>query len=72
MLTEEQAFWAMMVLAPVLVLICVFYRQLEYPVRLLGFSTDAELPGVFWLRVVGISLGIIVTISTPLIRWWLL
>jgi hypothetical protein len=70
--TEDQAFWLLMALAPVLVLLCVFYRRLDGALVLLGLRPRSDLPAIFWLRVVGAFVGIFVAIAAPLIRWWLL
>ena len=69
MLTDDQIFWAMMLLAVVLILLCIFYRQLDSFVRLCGLPSGPEFPGIFWFRVAGISVGVVVVIASPLIKW---
>ena len=71
MFTEDQLFWTLMVVAPILVLLCVYAKQIESAARKFGISPGPDIPALSWLRVVGASVGIFVAIAAPLMRWWL-
>ncbi len=71
-LTDDQLFWILMVLSPFLVVFCLLAKQIDRIGQMLGLPPGTEFVGFDNLRMVGIVVGAIIAIITPLLRWLLL